>query len=274
MTSTFALSGDEVTLFETIVVPSYLNYFGTMAVDMLMDYSPAAVAHVGCRTGFPDGAIFDKLPGSTLIGVDPSSEALDLARSKAALVSGMQATYDVGGPAVTTLPSESFTHAFSLHPLCDAEGRGKLLSELRRILVAGGQALLAMPLRGSFPELADMIREFSLKQDLPNLSKAVDIAASRRPTIETVAEEFETAGLTEVDVDVQLVGVSFASGREFLDDPIARLLVMPDLKSHLPVDAALWDQSYQYLQDAILKYWSDCMFELTVNVGCASGRRF
>lgn len=274
MTSSYALSGDEVTLFETIVVPSYLTYFGTMAVEMLMDYTPAAVAHLGCRTGFPDGAVLEKLPQSTLLGVDPSSEALDLARSKAALTSGMNAVYQQDGPTVTSLQSEMFTHAFSLHPLCDAEERAKLLAELRRLLLAGGQALLAMPLRGSFPELNDMIREFSLQKDLPNLSKAVDIAASRRPTIETVVEEFETAGLTEVDVDVQLVGVSFASGRDFLEDPIARLMVMPDLRAHLPVDAALWEQSYQYMCEAILKYWSDCVFELTVNVGCASGRRF
>jgi SAM-dependent methyltransferase len=154
------------------------------------------------------------------------------------------------------------------------DGRARLLAELRRILMPGGQALLALPVRGSYPELNDMIREFALRQDLPNLSKAVDIAAQRRPTIETISEEFENAGLTEVDVDVQLIAVSFNNGREFLEDPIARLMVMPDMRVQLPVEAPILEQALRYVHEAILKYWSEGVFELTVNVGCASGRRF
>jgi hypothetical protein len=138
----------------------------------------------------------------------------------------------------------------------------------------GGQGLLALPVRGSFPELNDMIREFALRQDLPNLSKAVDLAAQRRPTIETISEEFENAGLTEVDVDVQLIAVSFNNGREFLEDPIARLMVMPDMRVQLQVDPAVLEPAVSYMQEAIMKYWSEGVFELTVNVGCASGRRF
>jgi hypothetical protein len=138
----------------------------------------------------------------------------------------------------------------------------------------GGQALLALPVRGSFPELNDMLREFALRQDLPNLSKAVDVSAQRRPTIETISEEFENAGLTEVDVDVQLIAVSFNNGREFLEDPIARLMVMPDMRVQLQGEPTIIEPAIQYVHEAIMKYWSEGVFELTVNVGCASGRRF
>jgi hypothetical protein len=186
----------------------------------------------------------------------------------------MRATYQLGDGFPTSLAPDSVTHAIAIHPLCDVEGRSRLLSELRRILMQGGQGLLALPVRGSFPELNDLLREFSLRQDLPNLSKAVDIAAQRRPTIETISEEFENAGLTEVDVDVQLIAVSFNNGREFLEDPIARLMVMPDMRVQLPIEDAVLDPALQYVAEAISKYWSDGVFELTVNVGCASGRRF
>ena len=33
------------------------------------------------------------------------------------------------------------------------------------------------------------------------------------------------------------------------------------------------DKAFVYVRDAIDKYWSDGAFELTVNVGCATGRR-
>ncbi|MEO7329345.1 MAG: hypothetical protein ABI193_12245, partial [Minicystis sp.] len=128
-------------------------------------------------------------------------------------------------------------------------------------------------LRGSFPEINDMIREYALRQDLADLGKAVDAAAASRPTIETVSEEFEDAGLTEVDVDVQLIAVSFNNGKEFLEDPIARLMVLPDIQAVLAMEKEMAGPCMKYVHDAICKYWSEGVFELTVNVGCASGRR-
>ena len=141
------------------------------------------------------------------------------------------------------------------------------------MLCPGGQALLSLPLRGSFAEINDMVREFALRQDLADLGKAVDTAAASRPTIETVSEEFENAGLTEVDVDVQLIAVSFNNGREFLEDPIARLMVFPEIQALLTLDQEIAAPCLRYVHDAISKYWSEGVFELTVNVGCASGRR-
>jgi hypothetical protein len=42
----------------------------------------------------------------------------------------------------------------------------------------------------------------------------------------------------------------------------------------LAVDKELAATCFQYIHDAISKYWSEGVFELTVNVGCASGRNF
>jgi hypothetical protein len=142
------------------------------------------------------------------------------------------------------------------------------------VVLPGGQALLALPLRGSFPEINDMVREFALRQDLAELSQAVDAAASSRPTIETISEEFETAGLSEVDVDVQLIAVSFSDGKEFLEDPIATLMVMPEMRTLLALEPDTGQRCFKYVHEAISKYWAEGVFELTVNVGCASGRRF
>ena len=267
------LQGADAAVFETFVVPRYLAFFGGLALDMMLPHAQAAVANIGCRTGYPDGVIADRVPGGTLVGVDPSPAALELARSKASLLSGIRANYQLAEGWPTPLADSSFTHALAIHPLCDADGRARLLLELKRVLIPGGQALVSLPLRGSFPEINDMIREYALRQDLPELGKAVDAAAASRPTIETVSEEFETAGLTDVDVDVQLIAVSFSNGREFLDDPIAKLMVMPDMKAVLQVESPIVDHSIKYVHDAIGKYWSEGVFELTVNVGCASGRR-
>ena len=133
--------------------------------------------------------------------------------------------------------------------------------------------LLGLPLRGSFPEVADILREFALRQDQAELSAAIEQSWSGRASVETIADELEQAGFVDVDVDVQLLAVSFAGGREFLDDPITKMLVLPDVRAGLRADPAVLDGAMRYLHEAIGRYWSEGSFELTVNVGCASARR-
>ncbi|WP_437674679.1 class I SAM-dependent methyltransferase [Sorangium sp. So ce131] len=267
------LSPADAVLFENAVVPRYVSFFASLAIEMMLPSEAARVVHFGCRTGFPDPIVADKLPGATLVGVDGSAAALELARAKAALLSGMNASYVLADGLPTPLPDASFSHAFTLHPVCRSSERAQLLAELRRVLVPGGQALIALPLRGSFPEIADIARECALKQDLSELGAAVDAAAASRPTIETIAEEIEDAGLDEVEVDVQLIAVSFDSGREFLEDPISKLMVLPEATAMLDLEPQIIDSMLKYLHHAVSKYWSEGVFELTVNVGCASARR-
>ena len=263
----------DAAIFEDSVVARYLSFFGGLCADMLLPSQGAVMAHLGCRTGYPDPLVAEKVPGSTIVGVDASAAALDVARAKATLFTDVQANYLLGQDLPTPLQDQSFTHAYSIHPVCGAEARAALMNEMRRLLVPGGQALLALPLRGSFPEISDMVREFALRQDLTELGKAIDVASASRPTIETISEELENAGLTEVDVDVQLIAVSFSNGREFLDDPIARLMVFPELTVLLQVEPEIVAPCLRYVHDAIAKYWSEGVFELIVNVGCASARK-
>src|SRR5262249_42479386 len=143
-------------LYDHAVTARYMSFFAGLAVDMMLRHEDAAIAHFGCRTGFPDPIVADKMPGSTIVGLDPSEDALDLARSKSALFSGMNASYVECDALPTPLFDSSFTHAFTLHPICKPRLRTELLSEMRRVLVPGGQALIALPLRGSFPEIADI----------------------------------------------------------------------------------------------------------------------
>jgi ubiquinone/menaquinone biosynthesis C-methylase UbiE len=267
------LSADEAEIFETVIVPRYLTFFAGPAVEMSLPSSGARVAHLGCRTGFPDEQLVDRFRDGEIVGVDPSADAIELARMKASLLSNARVGYVAHAGLPTPLPAESFSHALSLHPLGGPAERATLMAEMRRILIPGGQALLALPLRGSFPEISDMLREFSLRQDLADLGTAVDHAWSSRASVETIADELERAGLVDVDVDVQLLAVSFQGGREFLDDPITRMMVLPDVRAGLNAEASVVDAAARYLHDAIARYWSEGVFELTVNVGCASARR-
>lgn len=269
------LRASDVEVFEQVIVPRYLSFFGALALNALIPHKPSSVANIGCRWGFPDHEIVERLEEGSIVGFDPSSEMVEVAKKLAAEQpsSKMTRTYQVEQGLPSKVAGDQFTHAICVHPICGALERLKLLQELQRILVPGGQAVLAVPLRGSFAEILDMVREYALRNDLAELATNIELAVASRPTIETVSEEMETAGLTEIDVDVQLLSVTFGTGREFLDDPIAKLIVEPEIRASLSADEVTMAGAIDYIRDAVSKYWSDGVFELTVNVGCVSGRR-
>lgn len=261
----------EAAVFETFVVPRYLSLFGDLALEMVAEGEAAQVVHLCCRTGYPDRGIALKLPGAHIFGVDASSAALELARAKAATMPAMVSEYRIMDDIPAPLPAAAFSHAVILHPLVNRLDLRRLFGELARLLAPNGQAIVAMPLRGSFQELGDLLREYALKFDDHDVSRAVEEAILARPTVEMLGTELEESGFDFIDVTLRPTTLTFQSGRDFFEDPIARLLILPDLRLHLRLDES--DKPLSYVREAIDKYWSDETFELTANVGCCVGRR-
>ncbi len=265
------LSSEDAQVLETVVVPRYLSLYGDLLIKMLLAGSEARMAHLGCRVGYPDLEVFESHPATTIVGVDGSPAALERARRRAKPVANSSIEYILGRSIPCALTSQSFSHVLCLHPIASLQSRVAILAEVQRLLYSGGQALLALPIRGSFQELSDLLREYALKHDDGALGRALEEASSSRPSIESLSDELEEVGLEDVDVEIRHEELCFESGQAFLDDPVSRLLVIPE------VEASLGGRDLTgplaYVRDAIDKYWSEGTFSLAVNVGCASARK-
>ena len=80
----------------------------------------------------------------------------------------------------------------------------------------------------------------------------------------------KTAGFDDVDVEIRQTTLPFDSGRAFVEDPVSRLQIVPELKNLLAREDL--KKPLEYVRDAIDKYWAEGKLELTLNVGCASAR--
>jgi len=265
------LSSADAAVLETFVVPRYLSLYANLMLEMLLTGDAARVAHLGCRTGFPDLELFQRIPSMSLVGVDNSSPALELARNKAHARGELDIEYVLAAGYPTGLEAEQYSHALSLHPNLDQGARMLLMQELARVLYSGGQALIAMPMRGSFQEIIDIFKEYALKEDATELSKALETSFPNRPTLETLSEELEAAGLSDIDVKLQHREIEFESGRGLIEDPATRLLILPEIRTWLHLDKL--EGALDYLARAADKYWSEDKLSLSVNVGCASARK-
>lgn len=270
MFQTDKLTPADAAIFETFVVPRYLTLYGELLLEMMLVGDAARILHVGCRTGYPDLKLYERVDQAEIVGLDPSLPALELARNKAASRRDASIDYRIFEEKLADLDPAQFTHVFALHPIVTADERLELLGGMRHVLCPGGQALVAMPLRGSFQEIADLLREYALKFDDTDFSKAVEYALATRPSIESLSEELEGAGFEDVDVEIRQTSLPFDSGRAFVEDPVTRLQIVPELHTWLG-DHDL-KKPLDYVRDAIDKYWSEGKLELAVNVGCASAR--
>jgi SAM-dependent methyltransferase len=261
---------DDAAAFDAYVAPGYLSLFTERLVPMIVAGPDARVCHLQCRTGFPDRLLLERLPGAEIYGCDTSEHALALARANAAKVEGFVADYRVVEGVTTPFPAGAFSHALTLHPLALPSERGALLAELGRIVAPRGQALVATPLRGSFQELADLLRECALKNELTDLTNAVEASSLMLPTEDSIKRELDAAGFEYVEADLRTRTLRFESGQELFEDPAVRLLLLPELRLNLGMAD---DRPFLYVRDAIDKYWSDGEFELTVKVGVVAGRR-
>lgn len=265
------LSPADAAILETFVVPRYLSLFGELAQQMLIIGESARILHLGCRTGYPDLKIYEHSEGADIVGVDDSLPALELARNKAQVMGDVRIEYRPADEGGLEYEGGLYTHALVLHPNVGTAERLELLREMERLLCRGGQAVIALPLRGSFQEIADLFREYALKHDDSEFSKAVEAALLARPSIELLSEELELAGLGDVDVEIRQTSLTFDSGRAFVEDPVSRLLILPEVRAWIGVEDVT--EPLSYVRDAIDKYWSEGKLELSLNVGCASARK-
>ena len=142
---------------------------------------------------------------------------------------------------------------------------------MARVLVPDGQLVIALPLRGSFGEVADLLRECALKHDDAGLSAAVDRAMAQRPTVETLSAEIEEAGFEYVDVRLRPPASRSRTAARSSRTRSRASFSMPEFRKNLDTDDLM--KPFLYVRDAIDKYWSEGDFELSVHVGCATARR-
>lgn len=268
------LGPSDAAILETFVVPRYLKLFGDVVLESILPADGAKLLHLGCRTGYPEVQVAERLRMANLVGLDRSASAIELARTKAQLVHGTtRVDHIVGDPFSVPYEDQSFSHALALCPSIPGhDARLRLFAELARLVAPSGQILLGLPMRGSFQEVLDLFREHALKNDAGEIAKATDIASLSRPNPESITEELEAAGFDDVDVEIVRSSLSWKSGRDFFEDPVTRLMILPDLEAHFEgVDLT---RALKYARDAIDRYWSESDFELTVVIGCVSGRRY
>src|SRR4051794_1830682 len=115
---------------------------------MILVGDSARIAHLGCRTGYPDLKLYERMDGIDIVGIDSSLPALELARNKAAVLGDVAVDYRFAEELPLELEGGNFTHAYSIHPISGPQDRALLFGEISRLLCSGGVGDAQAVLRG------------------------------------------------------------------------------------------------------------------------------
>jgi SAM-dependent methyltransferase len=259
--------------YDGIVWPRYARVFGELVLRATALPPSAAVLDLTCRTGIVAADVLRAMPDATVMGLDSDEAFLDAARARNADDDGRRLFVGRQDDLVHLAFSDG---AFSnvLASLVDraTNDRQTLFSECSRVLRPGGQIVLSQPLRGSFMELLDMLREVATKYDINALTERVDQYAQSLPSAEQWAREAEEHGFVDVAVDEDSLVLGYTSGAEVLGDPALHHAALPECQWCAEAAPDPMAVLYQ-VQHAIDTYYRGRVFELTVHAGCLSARR-
>lgn len=257
----------QAAVFDTVVVPAFAHVFGTMAVESLVVSDEARVAHIGCRTGYPDAGVLERLPNSHVIGRDSSAAAVELARTKASAAGYRdRANYAVGKS--DTLPDGAFSHALTLLP-GDVDGT---LREHHRLLAPAGQSVVAVLLRDSFDAVFDLLREFALRHDADRFSLALEQRALGFLTENDLRKSAEQVGFHHLEVHKRSIALSFNRGRDVLESAAMQRFLLGDLEAFARA-TGLDREAFAYLTHAFDTYYGGQPFEIGYRAAVISSRR-
>jgi SAM-dependent methyltransferase len=263
---------------------------------------PATVAfEYGCATGRLSRQVAERLDGdSRLVSVDPSAAMIELAEAARAAMTRAAASAaatrgdgdhvsEAAAAGAAAVAAKISFRAAELHPLPVEENGYDLvfsnlalgdlahpagaLADLSRALRPGGNALVTLPMRGSWAEFLDLYRDVLREQGKRDALSALAAYESRLPDPQTAVRWLESAGLAGVSLETDRWELLFKSAREFFFAPIIEFFPLPIWKQIAGGHGDEMQDVFFFVKEAIETYFSGTVFPVTMVVGLLRGEK-
>jgi len=265
-------------VFDTEVWPLYGRRFAQLLLRELGPRPAAAVLEIGCATGELTLELARRLDeASQVTALELSAPLATRAQAKIAATPRTRRRVSIVQTATPlhptlVLPDSTFDICVSNLALADAPEPQRTVSELANMLKPGGELLLTVPLRGTWGELLDILREALRDDRRTEAVAALDAYVAAFPEGDTCARWLEEAGLTNVEIAVDRWEVLFGSAREFFFAPLIHLGPLSRWKQIAGRGNEMQDIFF-FVKQAIDTYFDGRVFSVTIAGACVKGRK-
>jgi ubiquinone/menaquinone biosynthesis C-methylase UbiE len=165
--------------------------------------------------------------------IDENEESLELARVKATTL-GDSVRFQKGEVDNVVAPDNEFVAVVGDGSLVHIKRIPAMLSEMVRVAAPNATVALALPTFSSFGEFFSIYWEALHNSGLNNHESTVEGLISKLPSISTIEQMAEEAGLSEVTSWTRIEEMDFDSGEAFLNAPLIADFLMPRWLQALP----------------------------------------
>jgi SAM-dependent methyltransferase len=164
----------------------------------------------------------------------------------------------------TPLPFAEETFLSVLAPVSAPEAMSAAaLADAARVVAPGGELVLASPIRGTWAELLDLLREALERNDRGEALRALDEHLAAEPDEASIRAALEGADLTLADVELVRWQLVFRTAREFFYAPIVEQGPLPRWKD-IAGRGPMLQRVFRDLKASIDTYYGGRPFGVTV----------
>jgi ubiquinone/menaquinone biosynthesis C-methylase UbiE len=228
---------EQAFLYDLYLVPQWREVFDRFVDEEVKLPERGKLLDAECGTGgFAVDLSLRISQDIEVVGVDPSEEKLALARGKAEIKKAKQVSFQQGWLHALGLPDEEFDWVIADASLKEMDNLADILAELRRVAKPGAPIIVKLTTRGSFDEFISVFWETLFELDLTEYSAGLEALSTARLTPAAAEELAQAAKLKNVRSVTRKESFDFASGAEFLADPVIETAFLNDWLAVLPDD--------------------------------------
>jgi len=223
---------------DSVVAPQYGARFAQGLLDALPEGDRLQVLDVGCGTGQISFRMLQRLGSSSrVIAVDHDAGLIALARQRGFGDIGSRLFFKTEDAEKLSF-GEGVFDAVVAHLLYrDLADRAAALREMHRVLVPGGTLLLTTPLRGTFGEVHEMLRERVVANDDAALGRAIDELVQRDPSAQELESAVRAAGFGTLELQHTSFRLSYPNVEALFSDRLLETIAFPEWREAVGADA-------------------------------------
>lgn len=169
----------------------------------------------------------------TLLGVDESSECIELAQAKAT-ATNEQTEFRIGKLDNLDLPDNGFDLVVGNASLVSRSRVRKMFAEMVRVAAPGATIALALPTASSFGEFFSIYWEALHNLNLLDHEVDVEHLITELPTVSDVEQMADDEGLKDIASWTRIEEFDYDSGEQFLTSPLVAEFLMQQWLALVP----------------------------------------
>lgn len=224
-------------LYDLYVAPTWREAFDQMVDDEVELPKEGKFLDAGCGAGSYTIDLAIRGGAKTeVVGVDPSSEKLALARGKAEVKKLDRVEFRQGQMRSLEFPGEEFDLVIGDASMDAPSEIGPALAELARVAKKGATVVLKLTTRGSFDEFFSIYWESLYNLGLLDYTPQLEGLITERLTVSDAEQLAYDAGLKDVRSMTGKERFDYKDGKEFFESPLIEAFFLNDWLAILPDD--------------------------------------